>query len=287
VGPDSLATLRTPAGPPPPFEELPARPLFAETERRAPGSNGPVSLTTWAQTPRTYDTADSEPTEGNDEFWPFTDPHDSANDVHTGTEGRGWLRMGIVVVVLVLVVVAMVVAFNRGRRDAASPGDASNPSPSGSATPASRPIAISGVSDFDPLGDKTENPDTVSHVDDGDPTTTWQTSTYYHNPALGGLKPGVGVLLDLGRVRDPRSVTLRLKGQPTALKVYAAPADATRAPTALDQLQRVGGSDRAPERTTIDLGKDTRTRYLLVWLTRLPSVPGGYRGEIAEISVRS
>jgi hypothetical protein len=30
-----------------------------------------------------------------------------------------------------------------------------------------------------------------------------------------------------------------------------------------------------------------RTRFLVVWLTKLPAVTGGYRGEIAEVTVRS
>ena len=30
-----------------------------------------------------------------------------------------------------------------------------------------------------------------------------------------------------------------------------------------------------------------RTRFLIVWLTKLPAAPGGYRGEISEVTVRS
>ena len=29
------------------------------------------------------------------------------------------------------------------------------------------------------------------------------------------------------------------------------------------------------------------TRWLVVWLTSLPAVPGGFQGRVAEISVRS
>ncbi len=51
-------------------------------------------------------------------------------------------------------------------------------------------------------------------------------------------------------------------------------------------MTKVGAEAGAPENTTIRLD-DVRTRYLLVWLTRLPPVPGGFRGEITNISVRS
>ncbi len=50
------------------------------------------------------------------EFWPFVDSDDDRNDVHTGKEGRGWLRIGVIVALLLAVVVAMGFAFNRGRR---------------------------------------------------------------------------------------------------------------------------------------------------------------------------
>ena len=47
--------------------------------------------------------------------------------------------------------------------------------------------------DFDPEGDPPEeNPDEAPNAIDGDPATSWTTSTYRGNPALGGLKPGVG-----------------------------------------------------------------------------------------------
>ena len=42
-------------------------------------------------------------------------------------------------------------------------------------------------------------PTTAKNAIDGDPGTSWTTLTYRGNPALGGLKPGVGLMLDLGK----------------------------------------------------------------------------------------
>jgi hypothetical protein len=61
----------------------------------------------------------------------------------------------------------------------------------------------------------------------------------------------------------------------------------TQAPDTLSQLDRVGSRSAAPTSTTIRLDNRTRTRYLLVWLTKLPAVKGGFRGEIADVTVRS
>jgi hypothetical protein len=301
---ETLATMWTPmpaATPPPPFEDLPERPLFAGTERRAPRDH-PVSTSTMSGLgaasagPRGESLTGVEeltPEPGADSgmrdtsgFWPFVDESDDRNDVHTGTEGRGWLRTAVIIAVLLVVVLAMAYAFNRGRKDGGDTTSGTDPSGS-TQTAGGAKIPVVRAHDFDPLGDDSENPGEVGNVIDGDPTTTWSTSTYYNNPALGGLKAGVGVLLDLGRDRAPKSVAIQLKGQPTDIELYAAPAGVTQAPDTLDQLDRVGSRSAAPTSTTIRLDNGTRTRYLLVWLTKLPPVQGGFRGEIADVTVRS
>ncbi len=149
-------------------------------------------------------------------------------------------------------------------------------------------MKLAGVSDFDPLAQPPEeNPDEAPNAIDGDPATSWTTSTYRGNPAMGGLKPGVGLVVDLGKEQEPRSVSVRFKGQPTSFDVYAAPAGVTEAPESLDQLDKVASRADAGERTTVRLDPSPKTRYLLVWLTRLPQVEGGFRGEITDITVRS
>ena len=294
------ATEVAPA-PPPPFEDLPERPLFAGTERRAPRDH-PVSASTGTGTGGTSTGLRAETSTGVDElgrepgadpgtrdpdgFWPFVDESDDRNDVHTGTEGRGWFRTAVLIAVLLVVVLAMAFAFNRGRNDGGNSPSAANPSSTTKAA-AGTAIKVARAQDFDPLGDDSENPAEVGNVIDGDSSTTWSTSTYYNNAALGGLKAGVGVLLDLGRDRTVKSVALQLKGQPTDIELYAAPAGVTRAPDTLSQLDRVGSRSASPTSTTIPLDDGTRTRFVLVWLTRLPPVSGGYRGEIADVTVRS
>jgi hypothetical protein len=292
------------ATPPPPFEDLPERPLFAGTERRAPRyDDSPTqgvsaSPGTWSQSSRSEDTGTSSATTSgvltgvspgigdNGGFWPFVDPSDDRFEVHTGREGRGWLRMGIIAAVVLIVIVAAAIAFNRGRQDGGGSSSGGG-APSSTAPTTGARIPVTKATAFDPLGDGSENSAEVGKVVDDDPTSGWQTSTYYNNPALGGLKAGVGVLLDLGTDKHPASVTIRFKGQPTDVEVYAASSGVTQAPDALDQLTKVGAEKAATTSATIRLDGKPRTRYLLVWLTRLPAVPGGYRGEITDAVVRS
>ena len=214
------------------------------------------------------------------EFWPFAGNPEEDNEVHTGKEGRGWLRMAIVIGVLLVLVVAMAIAFNRGRQDADPPADSGPSQNPPSATQAQgSPVELAGVRDFDPLAEPPEeNPDDAPNAIDGDAATSWTTSTYRGNPALGGLKPGVGLMVDLGKDQEAQSVTVRFKGEPTSFEVYAAPAGVTESPESIDQLDKVASQADAGERATVQLDPSPNTRYLLVWLTKLPPVAGRLPG---------
>ncbi len=305
-GPDTLSPMqaRSDDGPPSPFPEVPERPLYASTERRVPQAareervqSGPGTLSGPVSGPAAtgglpadtsggrVEDGDTEGGPGQGGFWPFDSTPEEESETHTGREGRGWLRMAVVVGVVLVVVIAMLIAFNRGREAGSpAPGGAA---PSSTSQPSQAPIKLAGVRDFDPFADPPEeNPDAAPNAIDGDPATAWGTSTYRGNPALGGLKPGVGLMVDLGKETKVSSVTVTFKGAPTSFEVYAAPAGVTESPGSLDQLDKVASRAGAPERVTVPIDSGPRTRFLLIWLTKLPAVSGGYRGEIAEIAVR-
>jgi hypothetical protein len=149
--------------------------------------------------------------------------------------------------------------------------------------PTGGPLAISTAKDFDPQGDDgTENPRDVPNAYDGDASTYWQTN-YYFSADLGGLKKGVGVVVDLGGAKNVSRVTVDFKGT-TDVQLLAAAPGASSSPTSLDAFTKVAdgsGTDVAlTPRTTV------KTRYLLVWLTKLPLISeGNYRGRITEIHV--
>ena len=287
AAPTSLAPLQPPVAQPPPpspFEDAPERPLFAPTERRVPPAARAAAVTDTGNGWATHGGATATGT--NQDFWPFAGEPDRS-EVHTGKEGRGWLRTAIAVGVLMLLVVAMAVAFNRGRDDGATPSPTTD-EPSATPSGPGPALELAGVADFDPESDDPEeNPEDAPNAIDGEPATSWTTSTYYNDPALGGLKSGVGLMVDLGRDKQPRSLTVRFKGAPTSFEVYAASAGVTASPESLEQLNRVARTTDAREQVTVQLDPAPKTRYLLVWLTKLPAVPDGFRGEITEISVRS
>ncbi len=76
-------------------------------------------------------------------------------------------------------------------------------------------LKLAGVKDFDPFGDPPEeNPDQAGNAIDGKQATAWTTLTYRGRPTLGGLKPGVGLVVDLGSIQNDRLDAARPGRQP-------------------------------------------------------------------------
>jgi hypothetical protein len=149
------------------------------------------------------------------------------------------------------------------------------------------------VHDFDPQGDGRENPEQAPLALDGDTSTAWQTATYAGRPDFGGLKSGVGLLVDLGRPRPVSSVTvlLTIPGANLDLRVGAArAADASGyqvVASATDAGAHPPHGEPVGTVTFVPAGAPVSARYWLVWLTRLPRSGKGFAEGVAEITFRS
>ena len=168
-----------------------------------------------------------------------------------------------------------------------STGGGGNEPGGGGPTSAIQPLSVAAVSDLDPQGeDLAENPDQVGRVIDGNVRTGWTTTTYFGQADLGGLKTGVGVVLDLGGPRELSSLRIRLAGGPTDVSVYASSPGASE-PRTLKGLRQIAELDAAGPDASVSLPSGFFTRYVVVWLTELPEVePDNFQGEIREITVQ-
>jgi hypothetical protein len=280
-----VARTETPP-PPPPFEEPPERPLFAPE----PEDGGP------ARRPRAHTAAAAGP-----DYWPWEASTGTGTGTGTGSgfipvtedddeddevPGRSWLRLAGAVGASALLLLAVVFAFNLGRGRSPLGGepeaDPTTSSPSASEPTLSRVAAV-GATDLDPQGDPPEeNPELAPLVVDGDPATTWRTMTYEQQFGPGGLKSGVGVTLDLGESAEVSAVDVTLVGAPTQLSVYVT----DRAPTDVAGLTAAGSASADGPRARVELDSPASGRFVVVWLTGVPEIPGGFRGEVAEVVVR-
>src|SRR5215204_6242931 len=207
---------------------------------------------------------------------------------------RRWLPLlgSLIVLLVVGGVIAGLAVSNRG--GGAAGGDPTTASRSSTSTaPPGQPgagIAIAGARDFDPQGDdQTENPELVKLAYDGDPATGWRTVRYFGNPQLGGIKRGVGLVLDLGSAQPVRSVVVTLSGNGTNVELRVPKKDAdtiSTPPMNSDSLwRRVAKVSGAGSTATLTTAEPTATRFVLVYLTSLPKEGGNYRGGINEVAV--
>lgn len=272
--------------PPPPLPEPEARPLFAPgppraaTQRPDPAPHDPSVAVRGMHS--THGTGSLPPVWGPD------DPDEPAPGAPGGRDaGKDWLRLAAAIGFVVALVLAVVLAFNLGRGPGSSPPDGAGDEPTREATGPAKPLSVVAVSDLDPPpdGNGEENPDLAPLAADGDPETAWQTMEYYGNPRFGLLKEGVGLVVDLGDVRDVSSVAVTVQGRPTSLDLLAAP-EGSGPPEGVAGLDTVASADAVGGEVVLDLEETVSTRYLVVWLTSLPASDSGYRGRIAEIVVR-
>ena len=301
----------TPAPPPPPLAAPEPKPLFADEARGRsvgrfpdssnnssggiPGDTGVgsapdptmVAPGTTAGGPPGGDAGrglGSDATSASGDSTPGNALTDTADGYFPWTgeprPGRSrWLPFAIGLVVLILVVAAVLVV-----RDLNTAGDDSS-TPTQGATPTAnaRPIGNLTATDFDPQGDPpSEYPELAHLAVDGNPSTSWHTNTYTDQlgPSAPALKSGVGLVIDLHRQYAVSTVHLTLDGSPTGVSLYLA----DDKPSDLNGLHRSAATTVTGSTGQMDL-HGAKGRYLVVWLTSLPSVSGGYRGEVAEVSV--
>lgn len=201
-------------------------------------------------------------------------------------------RLPVALLALLLVGVG-VTAYRQGRSLGTVQKDRNDLQALVEATPSATPGAPPGagtrlnlsapgvrVTAFDPPpGDGHEDDAAVGNAVDGDPATAWSTEMYA-TESFGGLKRGVGLLVDLGA---PTSVARVELGVSPGVDLELHAGDA--APTDIAALPTVASVANAPAVTSLTPARPVVARYLVVWLTRLPRDGGSFRGSISEMFV--
>ena len=78
-------------------------------------------------------------------------------------------------------------------------------------------------------------------------------------------------------------VDLTTVGSPTSISIYVSPTN----PANLDGLKVSGSTVVTGTKGTVSFDQPVTGRYVVVWLTKLPAVPGGgFQGGIAEAVVK-
>ena len=140
-------------------------------------------------------------------------------------------------------------------------------------------LASARIGDFDPApGDGAENAGAVANAFDGDSSTAWET-VRYETSTFGGLKSGVGLLVDLGQPTPVARVELVTGGSGATFELRVADALGAR-PEDYEVVARATAEDNLAVLTP---PPGTNARWYLVWVTGLREVEGGFRAAIAEM----
>jgi hypothetical protein len=214
---------------------------------------------------------------GEDDGPAFDEPLDDQVVDHEPTR---WLRIGLpLALVLVVTVAAVAIGVQVGRLPD-RPGSAGSSSNATVGRPAPVKLQPRSATDFDPEGSPDrENPDAVPFAFDGDPATSWRTERY-DSAALGNLKKGVGLLVDLGKPVAVREVRVAMLAPGAGLQLRAGDARGQSAES-YGVVAELSGAERS---STLVPRSGSRAQYWVLWFTNLPPAAGGFRAEVAEVA---
>jgi hypothetical protein len=207
---------------------------------------------------------------------------------HQENPRRGTSRALItVVVVLVLAAIGATVWAVGLRKPAnsnsAGAGTGAQARSSASSHPATaagtvlKPVNDSTFNIYGSPAGNTEDPTTAINAVDGSDTTDWDTAYYFGSPKFGGLKPGTGLLINMGRQVKLSQVKVLFGPGATTAGIYlgnSGPSSATSS-SALSSFKLVsplatGTGSQAFNVSSAD-ANDTG-QYVLIWLTSVPKM---------------
>jgi hypothetical protein len=173
-----------------------------------------------------------------------------------------------------------------------SPASSSQSQPSGTAAgvpPGQIKLNARKVRIVDPPPGDRQNNSGANKTVDSDVNDGWQTH-WYTTPAFGNLKSGMGVLIDLGRPTPVVNVKVDfdLPGATVSARIgNSDPGDNSSGDRQIDKTYTtVTGPIKAGASQVLPM--DVKTRYVLVWLTRLPPIGNNhYQVTIDNITVNA
>ncbi|WP_230461864.1 murein biosynthesis integral membrane protein MurJ [Gordonia sp. 135] len=162
----------------------------------------------------------------------------------------------------------------------APPGE---PAPGANApteAPPAQDIALRSVTVADFSSQPPDNSANVGNVITG-AAPPWQTDNYRGRPEFGGLKPGLGLMFDLGSDRAVKSVTIETPTPGFDVEIRTSP----NAKPAFARTTPVAAGRVDQNTTTIRIASPQASRYVMVWITTLPPAAGGYQAEVGRVTM--
>lgn len=214
------------------------------------------------------------------------------------TTERSAATRGIISVVIVLVLAAIAATAwmisSSMHKGTASAAGSQSPSSTGSASASSTNTVLTPVGDgtynaYKP--DNNEDSEKAPLAIDGKPDTAWSTQ-WYGSANLGGLKPGTGLIIDMGKQVKLSQVEVLFGPGGTSADIYLGNKN-TVSVAAFSTFTKVASGTNVAGDYKYPISSSATGRYVLIWLTSLPpalpnsGAPAGkFIGLIYDVTVR-
>ncbi|HET8643417.1 MAG TPA: protein kinase family protein [Pseudonocardiaceae bacterium] len=240
----------------------------------------------------------STPVEADDEAYEDTEsPLGFGSYPRSEAPRRAGRKMAVGVLALVLIATTgllvgakLLSSAGAGASSSGARGTAAPPTAGDQAAPKPIELQSGQVRIVDPKGDRTELAG-VAAVVDGRRDTAWETQNYRGNPRFGGLKPGMGVLLDLGQPRFVGAVEVNFSAPGTTAEIRTGttdPGSSTAGDAEVVQTFKRVGEPMTDLHTNHVFQVEQEARYLLLWITSMPPASDGrFQIGVQEIVVHA
>ncbi len=207
---------------------------------------------------------------------------------------RGAASRAIITLVIVLVLAAVAatawVISSSLHKSSGSQGSKLPHTSASSVHAGSAVLRPTGISTFNIFGTDNEDLPQAPLAIDDKPGTYWGTDTYKQYPNFGNLKPGTGLIIDMGRTVRLSQVEVQFGTQCcTTAEIYLGNSGAM-SKTALGNFTLVAHAATATGEHVYTISSRATGRYVLIWLTgKLPPVPGQpgmYQARIYNVVIR-
>jgi hypothetical protein len=255
----------------PPEEVPPARP--ADDAPRSMARNGPPGGDYWAS-------------DGLD----ATRPPNGWQPARRTRGGGSKARVAVVVTLALIVVLGVVAAtspiwHHSGGSSVAAQAGTAKSRPTTTAAPL-KPASAHGFDALNPFKDPgDENTNQAENVLNGN-QAGWSSQSY-DTAALGNLKKGTGLILNMGRVIRLSSITVTFGSNPGADVQIKMGDSADRSPANVNSMTTVARADNVSGTHTFTATGRATGQYVVIWFTKMPTVSvNSYMAQIFTIIVR-
>jgi hypothetical protein len=201
------------------------------------------------------------------------------------SSGAAKVLISAIIVVVLVAVAAVAWAFSHsstGSSNTRASGGNGSASKSASPSTASN-VVLKAVS-----ATAADNPGDAAAAIDGSTSTDWHSQFYVGNPVFGGYpKKGTGLILDMGT--QVKLSQIQVQFGPTGGGSVQVGIGNSDNPASNSGFTTVASSSGAQATTNFSVSSSAKGRYVLLWFTSLPPLPGNaneYEAQVYNVVVR-